>query len=95
MNSVTFHGREITRQQIIEAINQFNRQHQDTNDYNSWLNKRTYRWAVMYRGKVYPPKYILSLASGFDLSDFSGGEQKYRRVFRELGEEEFEVIRKP
>jgi len=90
MSSVTFLGQDITRQQVIGAINHFDSQYPNTNDYDSWLDK-TYRYAVRYNDGLYPCKFILSLASGFDVSDFSGGEQT-NHVFRELG---LEVINKP
>ena len=91
MNSVTFLGQEITRQQVIDALNQFDSQYPNTNDYDSWLDKGMYRYAVRYGGNLYPCKFVLSLASGFDVSDFGGGEQT-NRVFGRLG---FEVISKP
>jgi len=59
MNFVTFLGREITRQQVIDAFNHFDSQYPDTNSYDSWINKRTYKYAIRYNSKLYPCKFIL------------------------------------
>ena len=86
----TFLGQRITRQKILDALESFDSQYPDANDYDSWLEKRTYKYAVQYRGKLYPCKFILSLARDCALSDFGAGQAK--GVFRRLG---FEVIDKP
>jgi len=91
MGSVTFLRRKVTRQDVLDALNQFDSDYSDTNDYDSWLDKGNYKYAVQHLGRLYPCKYILSLASGFDRRDFNGGEQT-NSVFRRLG---FEVIDKP
>ena len=91
MNSVTFCGQKITRQQVIRAFKQFDNQYPCANDYDSWLDKGNYKYAVRYSGRLYPCKLILSLASGFPRSDYEGGKQT-NNVFRRLG---FEVINKP
>lgn len=91
MNGVKFLGRRVTRQNVIDALRHFDSQYPNTNDYKSWLDDRRYRYALIYGDKLYPCKHILSLASGFDLGRFTGGEQT-NKVFRRLG---FEVIDKP
>ena len=91
MNSVTFLGREITRHQVTSALNHFDSQYPDTNTYDSWLNKRTYKYAIRYSIKFYPCKFILSLASHRPMSDFSGGQQT-NSLFQKL---KFKVIDKP
>lgn len=80
----TFKHQTVTRQQIIAALNEFARQYPDTNAYDDWLNKGSYKFAVRFDGRLYPPKQILSMATGISTSDFSGGEQT-NRIFRELG----------
>lgn len=91
MRSVTFLRKKVTRQHVLDALNRFDNEHPDTNDYDSWLDKGNYKYALEHRARLYPCKYILSLASGFDRRDFGGGEQT-NSVFRTLG---FEVIYKP
>ena len=88
---MTFLGEPLTRRDIIEALEWFASQYPDTNDYDSWLCKGTYRYAVRHNKKLYPPKLILSTARGCARSEFRGGGRT-NRVFRALG---FEVIDKP
>ncbi|MGB3905716.1 MAG: hypothetical protein WBB22_12405 [Anaerolineae bacterium] len=95
MDVVTLLGRPITRDDVVAALRHFDSMYPDTNDYNGWLDKRTYkyalRYAVRHERRLYPCKYILSLASGFDVTEFGGGQQTNNK-FRRLG---FEVIDKP
>lgn len=89
--STIFKGVTVTAQDILAAMRDFDAQYSDTNDYESWLDKETYKYAVQYGNKLYPCKHILSRATGIDTSEFRGGEQT-NRVFREL---DFRVIQKP
>ena len=91
MDSVTLLGRAMTREQVLAALSDFDAAYADTNDYDRWLDKRTYKYALRYAGRLYPCKYILSVASGFDLTEFGGGQQTNSKL-RRLG---FEVIDKP
>ena len=91
MNSISFLGRQITKQQVINALKHFDSQYPDTNSYDSWLDKKTYKYAIRYNGNLYPCKFILSLASHHLMSDFSGGQQT-NSVFEKL---EFKIIDKP
>jgi len=91
MDSVTLLGRPITRDQVLAALRHFDSAYRDTNDYDRWLDKRTYKYALPHAGRLYPCKYILSVASGFDLTEFGGGRQTNSK-FEGLG---FEVIDKP
>ncbi|MBK9940510.1 MAG: hypothetical protein IPP13_02655 [Kouleothrix sp.] len=81
----------VTTQDILTALSHFNAEYADTNAYDSWLEKASYKFAIKYDGKLYPCKYILSQATGIDTSEFSGGNQT-NSVFRRLG---FQVIEKP
>jgi 5-methylcytosine-specific restriction enzyme A len=40
-----------------------------------WEHKGTQRYAIVYSGKLYPPKMIISLAAGIRRSEFSGVHQ--------------------
>lgn len=97
MSSAMFKGRFFTCQDILDAMSRFDAKYPNTNDFTGrqgalkgWLENRTFEYAVRHRGRLYPPKYILSKASGVPRYVFSGGSQT-NRVFRELG---FEVIEK-
>ena len=91
MDFVTLLGRPITRDQVSAALRHFDSAYRHTNDYDRWLDKRTYKYALRHAGRLYPCKYILSVASGFDLTKFGGGQQTNSK-FQRLG---FEVIDKP
>jgi DNA modification methylase len=67
-----------------KELHKFNQKYQDTNNYDNWLEKKSYKYAVQYDGKLYPCKYILSQAIGTYIRDFNGGEET-NRVFRQLG----------
>jgi transketolase len=85
----TFKRQTVTRQEILNAIQQFDSEYPDTNQYEKWLDDSKYRYAVEYNDKLYPCKYILSQATGISTTEFSGGEQT-NSVFKALG---FTVIK--
>ena len=91
MDLVTLLGSPITRDDVLAALRHFDAEYCETNDYDRWLDKRNYRYALRYRARLYPCKHILAEASGFDVSDFGGGQQTNSKL-RRLG---FEVIDKP
>jgi hypothetical protein len=74
----------VTRQKILDVLHEFAAQNPNTDTYENWLQKGTYKYAVHYDGRVYPPKHILSLTTGIPTIKFNGGEQT-NRVFRQLG----------
>ena len=80
----SFLHKVVTRQDILDALHEFGRQHPNTDSYDSWLEKGNYKYSVPYDGRKYPPKHILSMATGISTDDFNGGEQT-NRVFRQLG----------
>jgi 5-methylcytosine-specific restriction protein A len=85
-----FLERRVTRQRILDVLHEFTTQYPNTDSYDDWLQKRTYRYAIRYDGRLYPPKHILSVATGIPATEFNGGEQT-NRVFRQLG---FEIENK-
>lgn len=89
---VTLSGAQVTREDVIEAIQRFRADYPDASKYDDWLNKATYRFALIYEGELFPPKYILSLASGIDTTVFSGGVAQTNVILGRLG---FEVVDKP
>lgn len=91
MLETEFKGVVLTRDQVLVALRDFDAVYPDANDYDTWREKKTYHYALVYREHLYPPKHILSVVSGISTEEFSGGEQT-NRVFRQLG---FEVINKP
>src|SRR5882672_5070131 len=83
--NVKFKGKRITVGKIVEAIGKFDRNIDNEKSHGG----KTF--AVWYQAKSYPPKKILSLATGLRVNSFSGGEETHR-VFRHLG---FRVCYKP
>jgi endonuclease III len=82
--STTFKGVLIKREAVIRAMDYFDKCYPSTNQYANWLDNTAFKYAIRYRGRLYPPKNILSEVSSFPTTDFSGGEQT-NRVFRQLG----------
>jgi hypothetical protein len=53
-----FKGVSVHRYEILDAIHTFDQVYPDTNQYYSWLEKNSYKFALSYRGKLYPCKHI-------------------------------------
>ena len=74
----------ITREHIIQAIKEI-----DINGYSEKNASRKYD--LLYNGKRYPPKVVISLANKFangiilEFSEFSGGEQFTNKFLKERG----------
>jgi hypothetical protein len=91
MRTATFLAQTVTTKDVLDALVEFHRQFPKTNDYENWMKKRSYRHAIHHIGNLYPPKRILSGASGNETRDFSGGKQT-NDVLKQLG---FNIIKKP
>lgn len=95
---------QVTDEQVRNAIARYDREY-PLNDYprtpdkqyvKTWLENKTYKFAIRHRGKFYPPKEIVRLAIGPRLAEmyhFSGGRGPGRAngVLEELG---FEILLK-
>ena len=79
-----FKGEPVTTEDILAATREFDEQYPDSNSYDAWLDKDTYKYAVEHNGKLYPCKYILSRATGIDILEFEGGNQT-NSVLSKLG----------
>jgi glycolate oxidase iron-sulfur subunit len=88
---ILFLGRRITRDDVLRAMREYDGSVSLPAVYDNWLAKDNFKYALIYDHKLYPPKYILSLASGFSTQKYNGGEQT-NSAFRALG---FEIIDKP
>ncbi len=87
MTQAVFKDQTVTREAILGAMRAFDAQYPDSALYERWLEKENYKYAVTYAGRLYPPKRILSLATGISSTQFSGGDRT-NNIFRALG---FEV----
>lgn len=65
----------VERSSILAALNKFDEELRNTSEWAGWENKKTQRHAIDFEGKLYPPKKIISLATGRPVSAFSGGPQ--------------------
>ena len=68
---------DVSKHDILKAIAQFDREFPKTNDYDRWLDKRSYKYALEYEGRCYPPKKIMSMATAMPRSCFYGGWHSY------------------
>ncbi|MEO8610943.1 MAG: HNH endonuclease [Chloroflexota bacterium] len=92
VHSITnFKGVSVTYQAVHEALQDFDEQYPNPSDYDQWIDKDGYKYALEFAGRLYPPKHILSVVTGIDVSRFSGGDQT-NRVFQQLG---LVVVEKP
>jgi len=55
------------------AIARFDREMRETEDWAGWENQPRFKYALVEEGRKYPPKEIVSLATGMSTNEFSGG----------------------
>jgi len=79
----------VSRNKILEAIYTFDLEYRNTPQFTGWENYEKQKYAISYEGKLYPPKVIISLATGVPRSDFYGGRES-NSYLANLG---FKIIR--
>jgi 5-methylcytosine-specific restriction protein B len=80
----TFKGIEITKEKVLNALEKYDEVYPDTSKYDNWLAKDSYKYILEYNGKIYPPKYIMSLIINKDLSDFQSVPE-INQIMEDLG----------
>lgn len=65
----------VSRQEIIDAMTVFDRKFRGSDEWQGWETRGTQKFAVVHEERRYPPKQIISIATGVPVSDFSGGTQ--------------------
>ena len=60
-------------QSVLEAIDRFDREFREKPEWQNWESQGNQKYAIEHAGKRYPPKKIISLATGAPVSSFSGG----------------------
>lgn len=80
---------EVEAKLIEEAIQDFDANWRDTGEYLGWEQNRNYLHAIRYGGALYPPKKIISLATGMPTSSFYGGAPSNSY----LAKRGFEIVR--
>lgn len=81
----TFKDVEVTDNDVVEALQEFDNRYPNFEDYEYWR-----KYAIRRAGRLYPPKYILELATAISRDRFNGGEPT-NKVFQKLG---FTIIHK-
>jgi hypothetical protein len=85
-----FKGTTITRQQVLQAMEQYDRDY-PKNDYAAppgtrpWLLNSAYKYAVVHRGRFYPPKQLAARLAGGALRGDRLRGGAVNRIFEELG----------
>lgn len=75
---VNWRGNQITRDDIISAMEQFDRDGRASFPERQWV-----RFAIEHNGKLYPPKETMRIATR--VPDVPGGGEPINRLFRDLG----------
>ncbi len=65
----------VSSNKILEALHTFDRKYRNTPQFTGWENYERQKYAISYGDKLYPPKVIISLATGVPRTDFSGGRE--------------------
>ena len=63
---------DVTREELIGAMRRFDEERASDN-WRNWEKDRNYDYAVVHNGRRYPPKRIISIATGAPENTFSGG----------------------
>jgi len=78
----------VGREEILKALQTFDTDKRNLPEWQGWEAKKNQKYAISYQDQLYPPKEIISIATGVPVSKFSGGEQS-NSYLRKRG---FEVI---
>lgn len=65
----------IPREKLLDALSEFDASTRALPEWADWASKGFQLWALDYEGKTYPPKKIISMATGMAVNTFSGGSE--------------------
>ena len=65
----------VDAQAITQAMQTFDTEFRHTDEYKDWQSNEAQLWAVEFNDQLYPPKKIVSLATGTSVNSFSGGQE--------------------
>lgn len=65
----------IERTVLEESLYRFDTELRSLPEWSGWENSASQKFVVIYNGRRYPPKKIISLATGLPVREFSGGRQ--------------------
>lgn len=60
---------------IVRALKVFDETVRQEMDHQGWESNMAQKHAIQYEGRLYPPKLIISMATGMPVNSFSGGPQ--------------------
>lgn len=60
---------------IEQALAEFDRAFRHQRAWSGWDKRRSQLYAIEYGGQIYPPKQIVSIATGVSVRRFNGGDQ--------------------
>ena len=66
---------DVSKEALIQAMEQFDHDYRSTDEWREWDKKPNQKYAIDYNNQYYPPKMIISLATGVSRNQFSGGSQ--------------------
>ena len=66
---------KVSRESVIDAMQWFDVELRQSTEMQGWEDKASQKWALEWEGRLYPPKKIISQATGVPTSQFSGGPQ--------------------
>lgn len=65
---------QVDRESVLKAIEEFDAQLRSS-EFLNWEQNRAQRWVLEHEGQLYPPKKIISMATGASVDSFSGGPE--------------------
>jgi 5-methylcytosine-specific restriction protein A len=85
----------VSKEKILEAIKVFDTTLLQLEEWRSWESNATQIWALVHDGKHYPPKKIISIATGTAVNMFSGGPKKRHPLRGQIGINTLVKLKKP
>ncbi len=65
---------DVTRDEIIEALQDFDKQKRESDSWHGWETRKNHRYAIEWNEQLYPVKEIIRTATG-GFTKFSGGRE--------------------
>lgn len=66
---------QVDREAVLAAMLEFDRTLRENSEFLNWEQSKSQRWVLAHEGHLYPPKKIISMATGASVSSFSGGPE--------------------
>ena len=64
-----------TREALLASMERFDRELRDAPEWRTWTSNGNYEYAIDFNNQLYPPKEIISFATGTPKGTFSGGPE--------------------